>query len=97
MLRHERMTVAMALAEFSHHSSGRQRMARAGVWGHEQNYTAKIRKPPVVRSCIRYWSGTEPRPNGSGLLVQLITGELAGGCETLEVTHRSPFSSSRAA
>ena len=45
MLRHERMTVAIALAEFSHHSS-RGQMARAGVWGHEQNYTAKIRKPP---------------------------------------------------
>ena len=47
MLRHERMTVAMVLAEFSHHSSRGQRMARAGVWGHEQNYTAKIRKPPT--------------------------------------------------
>ena len=47
MLRHERMTVAMALAEFSHHSSRGQRMARAGVWGHELNYTAKIRKPPT--------------------------------------------------
>ena len=46
MLRHERMTVAMALAEFSHHSSRRQRMARAGVWGHEQNYTAKIPEAP---------------------------------------------------
>ena len=22
-------------------------MARAGVWGHEQNYTAKVRKPPT--------------------------------------------------
>ena len=47
MLRHERMTVAMVLAEFSHHSSMGQRMARAGVWGHEQNYTAKVRKPPT--------------------------------------------------
>ena len=47
MLRHERMTVAVALAEFSHHSSRGQRMARAGVWGHEQNYTAKVRKPPT--------------------------------------------------
>ena len=45
MLRHERMTVAMALAEFLHRSSRGQRMARAGVWGHEQNYTAKVRKP----------------------------------------------------
>ena len=47
MLRHERMTVAMALAEFSHHSSRGQRMARAGVWEHEQNYTAKVQKPPT--------------------------------------------------
>ena len=47
MLRHERLTVAMALAEFSHHSSRGQRMARAGVWGHEQNNTAKVRKPPT--------------------------------------------------
>ena len=36
MLWHERMTVAMALAEFSQNSSRGQRMA----------YTAKIRKPP---------------------------------------------------
>ena len=47
MLWHERMTVAMALAESTHLSSRGQRMARAGVWGHEQNYTAKIRKPPT--------------------------------------------------
>ena len=47
MLRHERMTVAMALAEFSHHSPRGQRVARAGVWGHEQNYTANVRKPPT--------------------------------------------------
>ena len=46
MLRHERMTVAIALAEFSHHSTRGQRMARAGVWAHVQNYTAKIRKTP---------------------------------------------------
>ena len=45
MLRHERMTVAMALAEFSHHSSRGQRTARAG--GHEQNYTSKVWKPPT--------------------------------------------------
>ena len=47
MLRHERMTVAMALTEFSRQSSRGQRMARAGMWGHEQNYTAKVRKPPT--------------------------------------------------
>ena len=49
MLRHERMTVAMALAEFSHHSSRGQRMARAGVWEHDQNLTAKVRKPPTLQ------------------------------------------------
>ena len=46
-LRHERMTVAMALAERTHHSSRGQTIARAGVWGHEQNFTATIRDPPT--------------------------------------------------
>ena len=45
-LRHERMTVAMALAESTHHSSRGQTIARAGVWGHELNYTATVRNPP---------------------------------------------------
>ena len=45
-LRHERMTVAMALAESTHHTSRGQKYARAGVWGHEQRETAKYRKPP---------------------------------------------------
>ena len=44
-LRHERMTVAMALAESTHHSSRGQTIARAGVWGREMNYTATIRDP----------------------------------------------------
>ena len=47
MLRHEQQSIAQALATFTHHSSRGQRMARAGVWGHEQNYTAKVRKPPT--------------------------------------------------
>ena len=46
-LRHERMTVAMALAESTHHSSRGQKTARAGVWGREMNYTATIRDPPT--------------------------------------------------
>ena len=41
------MTVAMALAERTHHSSRGQTIARAGVWGHEQNFTATIRDPPT--------------------------------------------------
>ena len=44
-LRHERMTVAMALAERTHHSSRGQTIARAGVWGHELNCTATVREP----------------------------------------------------
>ena len=47
MLRHERMTVAMALAESTHHTSRGQKYARARVWGYEQNCTAKVRKPPT--------------------------------------------------
>ena len=41
------MTVAMALAERTHHSSRGQTIARAGVWGRELNYTATIRDPPT--------------------------------------------------
>ena len=39
--------VAMALAESTHHSSRGQKTARAGVWGHELNFTATIRDPPT--------------------------------------------------
>ena len=45
-LRHERMTVAMALAERTHHSSRGQTIARAGVWAREIDYTATIWDPP---------------------------------------------------
>ena len=41
------MTVAMALAESTHHSSRGQRTARAGVWGRVMNFTATIRDPPT--------------------------------------------------
>ena len=51
-LRHERMTVAMALVQSTHHSSRGQTIARAGVWGREMNCTATIRDPP-------------PHPSGS--------------------------------
>ena len=46
-LRHERVTVAMPLADRRHHSSRGQTFARASVWGHELNYTATIRDPPT--------------------------------------------------
>ena len=45
-LRHERLSVAMALAEFTHHAAPRgQTMARAGG-GFEVHYTAKVRNTP---------------------------------------------------
>ena len=47
MLRHERMSVAMALAESTHHSSRGLKTAGAGVWVHELNYSATIRDPPT--------------------------------------------------
>ena len=51
MLRHERMSVAMALAEVSHHTAPRgQRTARAGVWGREMHYTATFRDPPPTHT-----------------------------------------------
>ena len=78
MLRHERMTVPMALAEFSHHSSRGQRMARAGVWGHEQNYMAKIRKPPTPQPEL---FSLEEEPGG-GLPAPLS--EVAGRQEKVE-------------
>ena len=49
MLRHERMTVAMALAEKLHHSSRRQRMARTGEEDLELHYTAEFRTHPPPR------------------------------------------------
>ena len=44
-LRHERTTVAMALAERTHHSPRGQKNARAREWGHEMRYTATILDP----------------------------------------------------
>ena len=57
MLRHERQTVAMALAEKLHHSSRGQRMARAGEEESETNYTAALRKmlPPRDGFCGTLW------------------------------------------
>ena len=45
-LRHERMTVAMALAEKLHQTSQGQTNARAEEWGREMNFTATIPEPP---------------------------------------------------
>ena len=44
-LRYARMSVAMALAESTHHSSRGQKNARTGEWGPEMNYTATVGNP----------------------------------------------------
>ena len=64
MLRHERMSVAMALAEASHHTAPRgQRTARAGVWGREMHYTATFRDPPTPQPEL--FSLFDEEPGGS--------------------------------
>ena len=71
-LRHERMTVAMALAESTHHSSRGQTIARAGVWWREMNYTATVREPllplspppPTPTPQLELFSLCEEEPGG---------------------------------
>ena len=45
-LRHERLSVAMALAEKLHHTSRGQRFARAGEEGREEDDALRRQKPP---------------------------------------------------
>ena len=94
MLRHERMTVAMALAEFSHHSSRGQRMARAGVWEHEQNYAAKVRKPPTPQpelfSLEEEAGGGLPAPlsevaGRQDMVVRLVMDDLGSVCPCVQI------------
>ena len=60
MLRHDRMTVAMALAEKLHHSSRGQRMARAGEEESETKYTAKFRATPPPQPVLFSLYDEEP-------------------------------------
>ena len=50
-------------AERLHHSAQRPEMARAGVWGHELNYTATIRNPPTPQPEL--FSLYDEEPGGS--------------------------------
>ena len=86
-LRHERMSVAMALAESTHHTSRGQKNARAGVWGHVQDYTAKNRKPPIPQPEL--FSAEEPGGSRPAPL-----SEVAGWQEKVErhfVEHLAEF------
>ena len=58
MLRHERMSVAMALAEKLRHTSRGQRMARAGEDGHEEHDASRRQRPGGGRP----EAFVEPRP-----------------------------------
>ena len=67
MLRHERMSVAMALAEKLHHSAQRPEMARAGEEESETKYTAKFRTTPPPQPELFQLFEEEPgglRPTG---------------------------------
>ena len=63
MLRHERMTVAMALAEALHHTAPRgQKTARAGEEESETKFTAKFRVTPPPQPVL--FSLYEEEPGG---------------------------------
>ena len=68
MLRHERMTVAMALAEKLHHSSRGQRMARAGEEDLELHYTAEFRThpPPQAAGTVYFAMDVDDVPAALG-------------------------------
>ena len=85
-LRHERLSVAMALAEKLHHTSRGQRFARAGEEGHRNEYEAPRRqKPPPPPAFFRLFDeedaerGLRPaclaEPRGPQERVQLRTVE----------------------
>ena len=56
-LRHERQSIAMALAESQHHTSRGQKKARAGEEGHRNEYEAPRRqKPPPPPAFFRLFN-----------------------------------------
>ena len=80
MLRHERMSVAMALAEMLHHSSQGQRMARAGEEESELNYTAAVRRRLLPSRCSS--ACTKKSPAGGGPRLSLSLGRKCGSSGT---------------
>ena len=60
MLQHERMSVAMALAEKLHHSAQRPEMARAGEEESELNFTAAVRTTPPPQPVLFSLFDEEP-------------------------------------
>ena len=70
-LRHERLSVAMALAEMQHHTAPRRpKKATAGEGGSELNHTASIREtPPLQPELFDLSSDEEPGGSWSDRLV----------------------------
>ena len=72
-LRHERLSVAMALAESNHHAAPRgQKMARAGGVEREENYEPRLLDPPLPQTAatVGYVAAAGPL---------LVVPSLAGG------------------
>ena len=72
-LRHERLSVAMALAESTHHAAPRgQKMARAGGVEREENYEPRLLDPPLPQTAatVGYVAAAGPL---------LVVPSLAGG------------------
>ena len=96
--RHERMTVAMALAESTHHSSRGQTNARARVWGRETSYTATVRDPPTPQPELFSLYEEEPSGGAAGPAVCRVrtasTGTAAHRAADLRLR---PFADSSAA
>ena len=88
-LRHERMTVAMTLAEFTHHTALRgPKLAKVGEGvEHEQHDCLRAQKPPLPG--VRLGSLLDPGPQRSDRTVRhsageaplLVVASLAGGDE----------------
>ena len=49
-LRHERRTLALALAELQHHTAPRDRRAWAGEVEHEENSKRRLQNPPLLQA-----------------------------------------------
>ena len=78
-LKHERMTVAMALAEASHHTAHRDKGQPGPGCGYEMKYTVEFREHPPPRSPARGTSAlttmTACRSSGArGLTASLASG-----------------------
>ena len=84
-LRHERQSIAMALAESLHHTSRGQKKARAGEEGHEEHDASRRQKPPPPKAFFQLFDeedavwGVRPaclaEPRGPQERVQLRTVE----------------------